>query len=597
MVASRYVTLPGSHKNPVAGAAEIAKSPRDERLEVTVRLRPRNPLPKASELLRLGSTPAPTISRVEFDRRHGASASDLAAVKKFAREHQLSVARESSARRTIILSGTVEQFEKAFRVDLKTYEYPGGTYRGRTGSISIPSTLKGIIQGVFGLDNRPVARRKRPAYGNRGNRAADGAHAFNPNQVAELYGFPTDVDGSGQVVGIIELGGGYRPSDLEAYFGGLGLPVPTVIPVSVDGATNAPSTPDSADGEVALDIEVVGACAPGAKIVVYFTTNDMASDGFIDALTKAVHDDENKPTIVSISWGGPEDPNAQGFQQQFDQVLQEAALLGVTVCVASGDDGAADMPPRQWDGRAHVDFPASSPFALACGGTRLIANGSAIGSESVWNQHKAEIDANTGPDGSFGAGGGGVSATFPLPAYQGDANVPPSLNPTGFRGRGVPDVAGDADPSSGYNIQVDVQSFPIGGTSAVAPLWAALIARINQKLGGTVGFINPQLYALTAGVGLNDITAGDNRCSYETHKNVGYSAGAGWDACTGIGTPNGVALAGLLKVATSAATHPQVSGRKRTAGPSARGRTGKSTATKRSASGKGPARKVPGSRR
>jgi kumamolisin len=587
--------LPGSYKDPVEGAKVLFKAPSDDHLEVTVRLRPENALPKASQLLGMGSAPLRTMTRAEFDQRHGASAADIAAVKKFARAHKLSVARESSARRTVILGGTVEQFDRAFGVDLQTYEYPNGTgtYRGRTGYIKIPKALKGIIEGVFGLDNRHVARRKRPMYGNRSGQAANGARAFDPNQVAKLYNFPADADGSGQVIGIIELGGGYRPSDLEAYFGRLGLPVPTVVPVSVDGATNSPSTADSADGEVALDIEVVGACAPGAKIVVYFSTNDMASDGFIDALTKAVHDDENKPTIISISWGGPEDPSAQGFQQQFDQALQEAAMLGVTVCVASGDDGAADMPPRQWDGKAHVDFPASSPFALACGGTRLIANGSAIASESVWNQHKAEIDANTGPDGSFGAGGGGVSGTFPLPAYQGN-NVPRSLNPAGFRGRGVPDVAGDADPASGYNIQVDGQSFPIGGTSAVAPLWAALIARVNQKLGGAVGFINPQIYALAAKAGFNDITVDDNKCTYKHHHNVGYAAGVGWDACTGLGTPIGAALASLLKLPTQA---PAPTSRRAGAKPSGRasaarsGRAAKST-VKRKAPKKAPARKA-----
>src|SRR5208282_6398821 len=157
MVTSRYVPIPGSHKDPVTGAVAIAKAPRDERLEVAVRLRPSSPLPKASQLLSLGASPAPTISRAEFDRRHGASAADLAALRKFAREHELAVVRESSARRTTILSGTVEQFDKAFRVDLKTYEYSGGTYRGRTGTIKIPATLKGVVEGVFGLDNRPVA--------------------------------------------------------------------------------------------------------------------------------------------------------------------------------------------------------------------------------------------------------------------------------------------------------------------------------------------------------------------------------------------------------------------------------------------------------
>jgi kumamolisin len=589
--------LPGSYKDPVEGAKVLFKAPSDDHLEVTVRLRPENALPKASELLGKGSTPLRTMSRAEFDQRHGASTADIAAVKKFARAHKLSVVRESSARRTVILGGTVEQFDWAFGVDLQTYEYLNGTgtYRGRTGYIKIPTALKGIIEGVFGLDNRPVARRKRPRYGNRSDQVANGAHAFDPNQVAKLYNFPADADGSGQVIGIIELGGGYRPSDLEAYFGRLGLPVPTVVPVSVDNATNSPSTADSADGEVALDIEVVGACAPGARIVVYFSTNDRTSDGFIDALTKAVHDDENKPTIISISWGGPEDPSAQGFQQQFNQVLQEAAMLGVTVCAASGDDGAADMPPRLWDGKAHVDFPASSPFALACGGTRLIANGSAIASESVWNQHKAEIDVNTGPDGSFGAGGGGVSAAFGIPAYQSKAKVPPSLNPAGFRGRGVPDVAGDADPGSGYNIQVDGQSFPIGGTSAVAPLWAALIARVNQKLGGAVGFINPQLYALTANSGFNDITVDDNKCTYKNHHNVGYSAGEGWDACTGLGTPNGDALASLLKLPTQA---PAPTSRRAGAKPSRRasaarsGRAGKS-AVKRKAPRSPPVSKAP----
>jgi kumamolisin len=284
------------------------------------------------------------------------------------------------------------------------------------------------------------------------------------------------VDGRGQTIGIIELGGGYRPEDLQAYFQRLGLPTPKVIPVSVDGGTNAPG--NAADAEVALDIEVIGACAPGATIVVYFAS-DASDDSFLDAITKAVHDSEYNPSIISISWGGSEDPSTHVFQRQFDQVLQAAAMLGTTVCAASGDDGAANEPPRKWDGRARVNFPASSPFALACGGTRLVANGATIAQESVWNQHKAKFDQNTGPDGSFGAGGGGISETFPVPGYQSSANVPPSVNPGRKSGRGVPDVTGDGDPSSGYNIYYNGQPVQAGGTSAVAPLWAGLIARIN----------------------------------------------------------------------------------------------------------------------
>jgi len=323
----------------------------------------------------------------------------------------------------------------------------------------------------------------------------------------------------------------------------------------VDGGTNAPSSATSADAEVVLDIEVAGAAAPGAKFVVYFAPNDAASNGFLDALSKAVHDTENNPSVISISWGGPEELGTNAFQAQFDKELQAAALLGITVCVAAGDNGAADMGPKAWDGKAHVDFPSSSPFALSCGGTRLVIANDAISSESVWNQNQADVSPDAGPDGSFGAGGGGVSGAFSIPDYQRQASVPPAPNPAGFKGRGVPDVTGDGDPDTGYNILVDGQNEQVGGTSAVAPLWAALVARINQKLKGRIGFVNPQLYALAAGSGaFHDITTGNNRVSYRQFKNVGYDAGPGWDAGSGLGSPDGTALSNVLKAGTLAST-------------------------------------------
>jgi kumamolisin len=243
------------------------------------------------------------------------------------------------------------------------------------------------------------------------------------------------------------------------------------------------------------------------------------------------------------------------FQVQFDKALQAAALLGITVCVAAGDNGAADVGPKAWDGEAHVDFPSASPFVLSCGGTRLITANGAISAESVWNQNQADISQDAGPDGSFGSGGGGVSGAFALPGYQQQANVPGSLNPKGFKGRGVPDVTGDGDPDTGYNILVDGQPIQEGGTSAVAPLWAALIAVINQKLQARVGFVNPQLYALPAGSGaFHDISVGNNRVSFQQFKNVGYDAGPGWDAASGLGSPDGTALSGLLKAGTPVAT-------------------------------------------
>ena len=544
MPTTKTIAIRGSNKKALPNATVIGPAPKDERVEVIIRLRPRKDLPKAKGMLRASAVPIPIISHEEFERQYGSTKKDFAAIRKFAKVHNLAVVRESSARRSAILSGTVENLNLAFGVSLKTYSYPNGTYRGRTGMVHIPAELGDIVEGVFGLDNRPVASRGIsskllvPT-------SDDVAHPFNPNQVAALYNFPPDVNGAGQTIGVIELGGGYRPEDLQTFFQGLGLQTPTVIPVSVDGGTNSPG--QDADDEVALDIEVIGACAPGARIVVYFTP-DATDDSFLDAITKAVHDTENNPSVISISWGGTESPNTQVFQRQFDQVLQAAAMLGISVCAASGDNGAANVPPLGWDGNAHVSFPASSPFALACGGTRLIANGTTIAQESVWNQQEARFDQNTGSDGSFGAGGGGVSETFPVPGYQSGANVPPSVNLGGKSGRGVPDVTGVADPASGFNIYFGGQKVQgEGGTSAVAPLWAALIARINQKLGGRVGFINPQIYAVANSEAFNDIVLGNNKCSYKTFNGIGYTAGPGWDACSGLGSPNGAVLSNLLK--------------------------------------------------
>jgi kumamolisin len=208
-----------------------------------------------------------------------------------------------------------------------------------------------------------------------------------------------------------------------------------------------------------------------------------------------------------------------------DEAFQAAAAMGVTVCVAAGDGGSTD---GENDGLNHVDFPASSPNALACGGTTLVASGNSITSETVWN----ELANNEG------ATGGGISDVFPLPSYQNGAGVPPSANPNHNVGRGAPDVSGDADPTTGYVTLVDGQPDVIGGTSAVAPLWAGLIALVNESVGKPVGFVNPLLYqsASTAG-DFNDVTSGNNGA---------YSAGPGWDACTGLGSPIGAQVAAAL---------------------------------------------------
>jgi len=514
--------IPGSDRSTFSGARAIGPVAGDERFEVTVRVRRKTPLQAlAAQGFNADVLPAQRhyLTRQEYATSHGADPADLAKVEAFARAHGLVVVESSPARRSVFLSGTAAAFAAAFGTTIENYEHDGGTYRGRTGPLTVPAELADVVEGVFGIDDRPAAK---PHFQRRKEAPAISPHAtggsFTPPDLAKLYGFPTGVDGSGQCIAIIELGGGFRAADINAYFHKLGLPVPNVVPVRVDGGKNQPSTPDSADGEVMLDIEVAAAVAPKARIAVYFAPN--TTKGFLDAITRAIHDTTNNPSVISISWGMAEKNWTGQAMTSFDQAFQTAAALGVTICCASGDNGSQD---GAGDGKHHVDFPASSPFALGCGGTKLVGNGTTISSETVWNE-----------DPTSSATGGGVSDFFDPPSYQSKAGVPVSKNPGGRKGRGVPDVAGDADPATGYVVRVDGQEFVIGGTSAVAPLWAGLIALMNQKLGHRVGFLNPLLYGPVVGThSFRDITSGNNG---------GYVSKAGWDPCTGWGSPVGTKL-------------------------------------------------------
>ena len=295
------------------------------------------------------------------------------------------------ATRRIKVAGTLGELSRAFGVTLQlvTSTGPGGqvvTHRYREGPVYVPAALDGIVLAVLGLDTRPQFRahfRPRAA-------AAQGT-SYPPNQVADIYQFPAGTTGAGHTIAVIELGGGFSTSDLDTYFGGLGIPVPAISAISVDGAANAPgSDPTGADVEVALDIDVIGAAAPGATQVVYFAPNT-GDQGFVDAISEATQASP-APIAISISWGQSEDSwTAQG-RAAMDAAMSDAAALGITVCVASGDNGSGDAVE---DGRAHVDFPASSPYALACGGTKLLADPSTgtISSEVVWN----ETASNEGP--------------------------------------------------------------------------------------------------------------------------------------------------------------------------------------------------------
>jgi len=469
------------------------------------------------------------LTREKFLEQRGALEEDVRKVEEFAQEYGLSIVETSLAKGSVKLAGSVASFDKAFDVELLNYELPGGSYRGRTGPVHIPTELEGIVTAVLGLDNRPQAR---PHF--RTHKPAITAHAsaqqptgtFTPLQVAQAYDFPTNTDGAGQCIGIIELGGGFRSKDVKRYFKStLNITPPKVLAISVDGAHNSPTgDPSGPDGEVMLDIEVAGAVAPKSTLAVYFGPN--TDQGFYDAIAAAIHDTRYNPSVISISWGGPESSWTQQSLNQFNTLLEDAATLGVTVCVASGDNGSTDGVT---DGLQHVDFPSSSPFALACGGTKLTTANGKYASEGVWNETAIQE----------GSTGGGISDFFPKPAYQANANVPASVNPGNFVGRGLPDVAGDADPVTGYVVYVDGQASVIGGTSAVAPLWAGLAARINGSLGKRIGDLASLLYTqiATSPGTFHDITTGDNGA---------YSARPGWDACTGWGTPVGSAILSAL---------------------------------------------------
>jgi kumamolisin len=520
------------------GARKVGNVGADERVELTIHVRRRRSLP--AELVAGKSSPKlrTYLTIEQLERDYGADPADLRRVEDFVQRKGLVVVESHAGRRRLVVAGSAAACSDAFQVDLENWEHPLGTYRTTHRAAQVPADLTDLVVGIFGLDTRPFAR---PHFKRLKPHAGSAFAGYTPAQVAQFYNFPTGVDGTGQTVGIIELGGGYRPADLQTYAKEIGVPAPQVTAVSVDHGRNSPTTAEGADGEVMLDIEVIASIAPGAKIVVYFAPGSTDKD-FLDAVTQAVHDQTHQPSIISISWGGPESTAEASFQTELDAALQSAAAVGITVTVASGDSGAADVGPNEWNGQPSVDFPASSPHVLACGATSIAVSSNAITAESVWNQNSSDTQ-----DDSFGASGGGVSTVFPLPAFQADAKVPVNLT-SKQSGRGVPDVSGDGDPATGYRIRVDGQEFPIGGTSAVAPLWAGLLALINQSIKTRTGFINPLLYANPSV--LRDITHGNNEVGPQK---VGYAAGPGWDACTGLGSPDGRKLLALLQPPA----HPQ----------------------------------------
>jgi kumamolisin len=458
------------------------------------------------------------LDHAEFRDMFGATDDDLDLVASFASAHGLTVENRYNSGANLILTGTVGAFNSAFGITLNQVVADDRTYHTYDGELVIPDELKDIVEHVLGLDTSVVFTHSARAY-NPDTVGSPSSVPLTPQQVATAYNFPTN-DGAGACVAIIELGGGYTNQNLTSSFSRIGItPNPTVVTAY---GLNNPGNSD-ADIENMLDIYVIGGVVPKSTIAMYFGTPSMS--GFYNAVAAAVNDNIRSPSIISISWGAPE------FSKFMDSLFQSAIVKGITVTVATGDYGSEAVSGNP---AYTVQYPASSPYVLACGGTTLQLNpNGTIASEVVWNQGNA-------------GSGGGVSNLYTVPTWQAGltSKLYPTPTVTALTGRGIPDVAGNADGATGYQFYYGLPNIfdQFGGTSAVAPLYAALFARITS-LGYKVRFINSVLYSNPHV--FQDITVGNNACPAAQ----GYSATTGWDACTGLGSPNGQAILNLLESA------------------------------------------------
>ena len=558
--------LQGSERHPVPGARRIGPVDAAEHISVTVTVR-RRPgaamVPDESHWATRPPGEREYISPEAYAVDYGASEDDLAAVVAFGSRHGLEVGEVNAIQRVVILSGTTGDVAKAFGVTLERWEVPpredgddhprhhrgphhheggyheheehrehreGEIYRGYEGPVAVPEELLAIVEGVFGLDNRRMAR---PAL-----IPLPTITPLTPPQVGELYHFPTvPADIHHETIGVLEFSDpvagtcGYQFSDIDSYFTttlgiGPGYQTPAITDVSVNGAVNAFGGGTNEDAEVTLDISVSASIAQRAHVNVYFTTWD--ENGWVLATKRAVHPHpgERRPSVISISWGWTEFYGLDNLawtpaaMKAVSDTFAEAAMFGTTVLVASGDDGSNC---QIGDGFAHVYFPQSSPWVTTCGGTTIgdVAGASFV--EVSWTDN--------------GITGGGISDSFDPPHWQRHATIPPSVNPGARRGRGLPDIAGYAN---GYEIVLAGASSPgWWGTSETAPLYAGLIAIVNARLGTRVGFLNPFLYHHEYSNIFRDIADGRSNA---TGGAPGYVAGPGWDGCTGLGVINGALL-------------------------------------------------------
>ena len=566
-----------------ASSQVLGALPDATKLHVTVALAPRDPAALAAFASAV-STPGSAVYRdyispAQFAQRFGPTAAEIASVRASLRAHGLDPGAASANGLAIPVTASAGVLADAFSISFARVLAPGGgvAFASRAAPLFDASVAR-LVQGVVGLDTtsvpQPLALR---SHGSRSvpltashvvtggpqpcaaaTAAAPGQQAYTADEIASAYRFSglyaEGDEGAGQTVAIYELEPD-DPNDIAAYQACYGTAA-SVSYIPVDGGAGT----GAGTGEAALDIEDLIGLAPKANYIVYQGPNsNSGSPGAGPYDTYAAIISQDRAKVISTSWGQCEPMEGSADAIAENTLFEEAASQGQTIVSAAGDDGAQDcyVAGQNLDTAAAVDDPSSQPYVTGVGGTTLAALGPPP-SEAVWN-NGGGLGALLGS--SAGAGGGGISTFWKMPSYQSDA--PSSLHvtngsstgtPCGASGgacREVPDVSADADPYTGYLTYYEGAWSGIGGTSAAAPVWAALMTLADASpacSGSSVGFANPALYR-TAGSSeyasyFDDVTAGNNDF---TGSNGGqFAAGPGYDMASGLGSPIASTLAVAL---------------------------------------------------
>lgn len=465
------------------------------------------------------------LTPAEFNERFAPTQEDYDTVIAHAKSLGLTIQGTHSNRTLLNVSGPTHAIESAFNLKLHQYVLPSGrSFYAPNDNPEVPHHIASLVSGIVGLDNhskqRPYHRCKEAhAHAHSATAFPSGPRGgFAPGDLIKAYNLTNvTTNGANQIIALFELAS-YQASDINTYTQYFGLPPAKLKNILVDGGSNA-----GINAEVTLDIQLALALAPQSEIYVYEGPN--SNQGVLDTYNRIATD--NLARQVSTSWGSGEDMASVQYLQAESAIFQQMAAQGQTIYAAAGDSGAYDDYPSNSSRSLIVDDPASQPYVVSVGGTRLTVD-AATGdykSESVWNDGLGN-----------GAGGGGVSRVWAIPTWQ--ANVSTAFSKTH---RNVPDVTLNADSETGYAIYHDGQWQIYGGTSCAAPLWAAFTACINQELAAirapALGFANPKFYAIGSGshytTNFHDVLVGNN---------LYYSAGAGYDNASGWGSFNGTNL-------------------------------------------------------